>query len=68
VQALEERGFPGSRVELAVGKLGLDEAKALKFLPALGQLIDLGFPEDQASQVLLQFDCDRDKALDALLA
>lgn len=68
VQALEEKGFPDSRVEYVLGTLKMDEEKAHQFLPVFVQLVDLGFTEDKVSEALLQAGCDRDKALDVLLS
>ncbi|PSN29345.1 hypothetical protein C0J52_27117 [Blattella germanica] len=68
VQSLEEKNYPGDRVEkaLIVNRYNVDHA--IKYLDALAQLLDLGFPEDHVSDALVMFNNDRDKALDKLIS
>ena len=68
MQGLEERNYPGDRVEKALIVNRYDTEHAVKYLDALTQLLDLGFPEDRVSDALVMFDNDRDKALDKLIS
>ncbi|KAJ9586457.1 hypothetical protein L9F63_019895 [Diploptera punctata] len=68
VQSLEEKSYPGDRVEKALIVNRYNSEHAIKYLDALTQLLDLGFPEDQVSDALVMFNNDRDKALDKLIS
>ncbi|KAG5889366.1 hypothetical protein JTB14_009159 [Gonioctena quinquepunctata] len=61
-------GFPLSRVARTFKILGDDRKKMVEHLLALSELLDLGFPEKDASNALIQCDNDRDKALDKLIS
>lgn len=68
VQGLEEKNYPGDRVEKALILNRYNVKQAVKYLDAMAQLLDLGFPEDLVSEALVKFDNDRDKALDQLIS
>jgi hypothetical protein len=65
---LEEKNYPGDQVEKALIVNKYNVAHAVKYLDAMAQLLDLGFPEDLVSDALVKFDNDRDKALDQLIS
>ncbi|XP_068081418.1 ubiquitin-associated protein 1 isoform X3 [Anabrus simplex] len=67
VQSLEET-WPGDQAENALLLNECDYPRAVKYLEALTQLLDLGFPEDKVSQALVMFNNDRDKALDHIIS
>jgi hypothetical protein len=67
VQSLEEKNYPSDRVEKALVLNKYNITHAVKYLDAMAQLLDLGFPEDLVSDALIKFDNDRDKALDQLI-
>ncbi|KAK7789779.1 hypothetical protein R5R35_012333 [Gryllus longicercus] len=68
IQALEEKKWPGDLAEKALVTNKHNIAEAVRFLEALTQLLDLGFPEDKVSEALVMFHNDRDKALDHLIS
>lgn len=61
-------GFPLDRVARVCLVFGNDQKKIVDHLLALSDLLDLGFPEKQASEALTKSDNDRDKALDVLIS
>lgn len=61
-------GFPLDRVARTCKIYGDDNKKVIEHLLAMSQLLDLGFPEKKVTEALLQFDNDRDKALDKLVS
>ncbi|XP_012285075.1 uncharacterized protein LOC105702243 [Orussus abietinus] len=67
VQSLEELGISGDKVEKALALTQYNQDKAKLYHENLCTLMDLGFPEDEASAALLKCDIDRDKALDYLV-
>lgn len=68
VQCLEEKNYPGDQVEKALIVNKYNVTHAVKYLDAMVQLLDLGFPEQLVSDALVKFDNDRDKALDQLIS
>jgi hypothetical protein len=68
VQCLEEEDYPGDQVEKALIVNKCNVTYAVKYLDAMVQLLDLGFPEQLVSDALVKFDNDRDKALDQLIS
>ncbi|XP_063245080.1 ubiquitin-associated protein 1 [Bacillus rossius redtenbacheri] len=68
VHSLEERGHPGDRAENALVLNDYNLSQAEEHLSAMGQLLDLGFPESLVSRALLDCGNDRDRALDALIS
>ncbi|XP_023017359.2 uncharacterized protein [Leptinotarsa decemlineata] len=61
-------GFPLPRVARTYKIFGNDQKKMVEHLLALTDLLDLGFPEKDVSDALVQCDNDRDKALDKLIS
>ncbi|KAL1491793.1 hypothetical protein ABEB36_012337 [Hypothenemus hampei] len=61
-------GFPVERVIRVSETVGCDQKKIVEHLLALSELLDLGFAEEDASEALLKYNNDRDKALDLLIS
>jgi uncharacterized UBP type Zn finger protein len=68
IQSLEEKNYPSDQAEKALIVNRYNITHAVKYLDAMIQLLDLGFPEDLVSEALVKFDNDRDKALDHLIS
>lgn len=68
IQSLEEKNYPGDQVEKALIVNRCNVSHAVKYLEAMVQLLDLGFPEDLVSDALVKSDNDRDRALDQLIS
>jgi hypothetical protein len=65
---LEEKNYPGDQVEKALILNKYNVTHAAKYIDAMVQLLDLGFPEHLVSDALVKSDNDRDKALDQLIS
>jgi len=68
IQYLEDKSYPGDQVEKALIVNRYNVSHAVKYLEAMVQLLDLGFPEDLVSDALVKSDNDRDRALDHLIS
>lgn len=68
IQCLEEKNYPGDQAERALIVNRYNVSHAVKYLEAMVQLLDLGFPEDLVSDALVTSDNDRDRALDQLIS
>ncbi|RWS15287.1 ubiquitin-associated protein 1-like protein [Dinothrombium tinctorium] len=68
VNRICEMGFAEGRVARATQHLGNDEKKAKQFLTNLRQLCEVGFKRQAVIKALLKQRCDRDQALEQLLA
>ena len=68
IQYLEDKNYPGDQVEKALIVNRYNVSHAVKYLEAMVQLLDLGFPEDLVSDALVKSDNDRDRALDQLIS
>ncbi|XP_055320014.1 uncharacterized protein LOC129577279 [Sitodiplosis mosellana] len=65
---ISSMGFPLEQVARITEKLGKDDKKIIEHLIRLGELLDLGFEEQQISDALLKFDNNKEKALDFLIS
>lgn len=68
IKNISSMGFPLDRVSRIAEKLGKDDKKIVEHLIPLSELLDLGFDENKISDALIQFDNNKDKALDFLIS
>ncbi|XP_067646936.1 myb-like protein F [Eurosta solidaginis] len=68
VKKISSMGFPLERVAKISQIFGIDDKKIIEHLIPLSELMDLGFDESKISEALIQFDNNKEKALEYLIS